>query len=311
MRIFRHTELTHAGELKAAYAIGNFDGVHLGHQQVIAELVKQARAKQAPAAVLTFFPHPRRLFKPDDPPRTIVPFREKVRLLEKLGVEALAILHFNQALAAMSAPEFVQQILVNMLHASHVVTGGNFIFGAKRTGNSSLLGELSRQHDFGYTAVAPVACDEGITRSSSRIRELLARGDVTAASHLLGHTYALSGRVAHGHGRGRELGFPTLNLTLQPRLMLPKFGVYAARAWLNDAPHPAVVNLGVRPTFGENAPILEAHLLDASPDAYGWHARVELLKHLRPEQKFTDISALQQQIAQDVAQAREFLEVAA
>src|SRR5690348_3806469 len=310
MRIFRHDTVA-AAERGAVVAIGNFDGVHLGHQAVIGEAGRIARAGGLPHAVLTFEPHPRRVFRPDDPPFRLTPFRAKSRHIEALGVDLLFTLHFDLAFARRSAAGFIEGVLVGNLGVRHAVVGYDFVFGHRRGGTPASLQARGAELGFGVTVVGPIAAQGGAVYSSTRIRELLGAGKPREAAALLGRFWEIEGRVERGDARGRSIGFPTANLMLDDYLR-PAPGVYAVRAGIEEEGrtvwHDGVANLGQRPTFGGSDLRLEAHLFDFDRDLYGRHLRVAMIEYLRPERKFPGIDALKAQIAADAAQARALLQ---
>ena len=314
MAIFRHTKDLPAAARGAVVVIGNFDGVHRGHQMLLADARRQADALGAPLAVLTFEPHPRSVFLPDQPPFRLTSLRAKAHALQEAGVDDLFVLHFDRAFATKSAEVFVEEILVADLGARHVVVGWDFCFGNKRAGNAALLKSMGAQHGFGVTAVEPVMTSEGEIYSSSIIREHLRAGRPAKAAQLLGRPWEAEGRVEHGDQRGRTIGFPTANLLLGD-FLCPALGVYAVLAgrdpgvehggetqWL-----PAVANLGRRPTVDGEDVRLEVHFFDFDGDLYGETLRVRLIDFLRPEKKFDGLDALKAQIALDCGQAREIL----
>jgi riboflavin kinase/FMN adenylyltransferase len=309
MRIFRHDSVAAAAR-GAVVAIGNFDGVHLGHQAVIGEAGRIARAERAPHAVLTFEPHPRRVFRPNDPPFRLTPFRSKAQAIEALGVDLLFTLHFDRAFAGLSAEEFIDSVLVRHLGVRHVAVGFDFTFGQGRHGTAALLAAEGRARGFGVTIVEPVKAAGGAVYSATRIREHLVAGRPREAAALLGRFWEIEGRVERGDQRGQSIGFPTANLGLDDYLR-PAAGVYAVRAGVETEDrllwHDGVANLGWRPTFGGRDLRLEVHIFDFAADLYGRHLRVALIEHLRPEQKFSGIDALKAQIATDAAQARAIL----
>jgi riboflavin kinase / FMN adenylyltransferase len=309
MRILRHDSVA-AAERGAVVAIGNFDGVHLGHQAVIGEAGRIARAAGAAHAVLTFEPHPRRVFRPDDPPFRLTPFRAKSRAIEALGVDLLFTLHFDSDFAQLSAEEFVASVLQGHLGVRHVAVGFDFTFGHGRRGTPALLVAEGRQRGFGVTVVEPVKAAGGAVYSATRIREHLVAGRPREAAALLGRCWEIEGRVERGDRRGHSIGFPTANLALDDYLR-PAAGVYAVRAGIETEErlvwHDGVANLGWRPTFAGSDLRLEAHIFDFAADLYGRHLRVALIEHLRPEQKFPGIDALKAQIAADAAEARAIL----
>ncbi len=311
MRIFRHYTDLPADAKGAIVAIGNFDGLHKGHQAVIAEAGSLAHAAQKPWAVMTFEPHPNAVFKPDCTPFRLTTMRMKTHLIEAMGVDELLIQHFDFEFAALSAEDFVDDVIVKGLGASHVVAGYDFRFGQRRLGDCDMLLHMGRKSGFGFTAVSKVADENDVIYSSTRIRECLKAGDVHGAEHVLGRTFELEGRVEHGDARGRTLGFPTANLHLG-EFLRPALGVYAIQAgedqgsemrWWNG-----VANVGRRPTFdGDHDVVLEAHLFGFSGNLYGKHLRVRLVEYLREEKKFDGLDALKTQIIQDCKIAKEIL----
>lgn len=309
MQIFRHFENLPDEARGSSIAIGNFDGVHLGHHAVIGEAGRIARDQGIPWAVLSFEPHPRALFAPHGEPFRLTPFRSKARYIEELGIDHLIVLHFDEAFTNLSADDFVRKVLVESLSARHVVSGYDFVFGHKRAGNCELLLHKGQEEGFDFTCVSAV--DDGETvYSSTRIRECLKAGDPRAASRLLGRTFEIESRVEHGDKRGRSIGFPTANLHLGEYLR-PAHGVYAIRAGLDEGAetrwYDGVANYGSRPTFDNKDTILEAHLFDFDGDLYGRHLRVALVDFLRPEKKFDGIDDLKAQIAIDCDNARRIL----
>ena len=290
-------------------AVGNFDGVHLGHRAVIDQAKRIARDLGAPLAVLTFEPHPREFFAPKAPPFRLTPFRTKSHLLQDLGVDLLLALAFDRALSLKPADEFVRDVLVDGMAARHVVVGYDFAFGHKRGGNAERLHEIAARSGFAVTAVEP-AGDDGLVYSSTRIRDCLWQSQPHQAADLLGHWWEVEGHVQRGDQRGRQLGFPTANFAVDGYVE-PTFGVYAVRVgeetdrgvvWRDG-----VANLGRRPTFGEVDTVLEAHLLDFSGDLYGKLLRVAFVDFIRPERKFDGIEALKRQIATDRTTAERLL----
>jgi len=311
MRIFRHYSDLPEDARGAVVAIGNFDGIHKGHQVVINEAGSIARATAKPWAVMSFEPHPDGLFNPDAEPFRLSTMRIKTHMIERLGVDELLIQHFDFAFAALTAQHFVEKVLVKGLGASHVVAGYDFQFGQKRQGDCETLLRLGRDLGFGFTAVPKVADPAGVVYSSTRVRNSLMAGDARAAAAVLGRAFELEGRVEPGDQRGRQLGFPTANLQFGDFLR-PARGVYAVRAGLDEGAkthwHDGVCNIGKRPTFDRgDEVVLEAHLFDFEGDLYGKHLRVQLIERLRGEQKFASLDALKTQIAQDCEKAKVIL----
>jgi riboflavin kinase/FMN adenylyltransferase len=316
MRLFRHPNEVTPECRGAAIALGNFDGVHLGHQAVIARAFELAQAYDSAAGILTFEPHPRAFFKPDLPPFRITPFRIKMRVLQALGQERdmgldfVCCLAFDQQLAGMSAREFAANVLHDGLNAAHIVVGQDFCFGKGRSGDVTTLKALGQELKFGVDAVSAAVDGKGAVHSSTLIREHLQQGRPQAAAAILGRAWEIAGRVEHGDKMGRKLGFPTANITMSDYLM-PKLGIYAVRAAIDEGDHSAwidgVASLGYRPTVDGSHIQFEVYLFDYSGDLYGRHLRVALLEFLRPELKFADLEALKAQIAADCDQARQFL----
>jgi len=310
MRLFRHHTEVPVEARGAVVAIGNFDGVHLGHQAVIAAAARQAGELGTSQAVLTFEPHPREFFQPAQPPFRLTPFRIKVRQLEAMGVDNLFVLPFNAELAAKSAEAFVVEILSQGLDVAHVIVGYDFVFGQGRRGNTTMLAELARLHGFGVTTVAAAANGAGEVFSSTRVREHLTAGRPVAAASMLGRPWEIEGRVEHGEKLGRKLGYPTANLVLHEYLP-PALGIYAVKAGIDEGRETlwrdGVASFGYRPTVGGTHLIFEVHLFDWSGDLYGRHLRVAVIDYLRPEKKFDGLDPLRAQIEADCQAARGLL----
>ena len=310
MRLFRHYTEVPAEARGAVVAIGNFDGVHLGHQAVLAEAARRAAAQRAPLAVMTFEPHPRSYFKPDQPPFRLTPLRIKVRALEALGIEHLFVLHFDAELAAKSAEAFVIEVLSEGLDAAHVVIGYDFVFGRGRTGNAALIADLGAVHGFDVTSVSPQATGGGEVYSSTHIRDHLAAGRIRAATALLGRPWEMEGRVESGDKIGRGLGFPTANIALGEYALLAH-GIYAVKAGIDEGRgtvwRDGAAYVGPRPTVGGTKAHLEVHLLDFDGDLYGRHMRAAFIDHIRGDKAFDGLPALQAQIAEDCQTARRIL----
>ncbi|CAK0778140.1 Riboflavin kinase / FMN adenylyltransferase [uncultured Gammaproteobacteria bacterium] len=307
MRLFWHH--VHLPDIArdAVVAVGNFDGLHRGHQAVIEAAGGLAHAAGARLAVLTFEPHPRSVFRPADPPFRLTPYRVKVRRLETLGVDFLYLIRFDPAFRERSAESFVREVLVADLGARHVVAGWDFRFGRGRDGDVASLTGLGATLGLGVTGVGPVADGDGQVFSSTRVRDALLGGRPREAATVLGRAWEIEGRVETGDRRGRTIGFPTANVELGDYLR-PAFGVYAVRAGVDVGAatvwHDGVANLGRRPTVGGLAERLEAHLFDFNEDLYGRHLRVQLIEFLRPEQRFESLEQLRDQIVRDCRAAR-------
>ncbi len=286
--------------------IGNFDGVHLGHRALLAELKARARDLALPATVLTFEPHPRELFAPQQAPARLASLRDKLELLAECGVDRVHVCRFNHKLAALSAVQFVEQILLGGLGVRHLIIGDDFRFGKGRGGDFALLQQQGQAHGFAVEAMHTVDFG-GLRVSSSAVREALALGNIEHAEELLGRAFVIAGRVMDGRKIGRTIGFPTANIQVR-RQRLPLSGVFAVTVSGVDArPLPGAANIGVRPTLAEGLkPVLEVHLLDFDRDIYGKHVDVNFMHKLRAEAKFASLDELQAQISRDVADVREF-----
>lgn len=287
-------------------AIGNFDGVHLGHRALLERLAATARQHGLPAAVMTFEPHPRELFAPEQAPARLTSLREKLALLEGCGIDEVFLLHFSRKLAGLTAQEFVDKILVRGLGVRHLIIGDDFRFGKGRAGDFAMLEAAGRAQGFGVEAMHTIEIG-GERVSSSAVRDALGAGDLEHAARLLGRPYCISGRVVHGDKIGRKLGWPTANIQLK-RKRVALTGVFAATVSGLDKRHlPGAASLGVRPTLGAGLrPVLEVHLFDFDQEIYGAHVTVHLLHKLRDEMKFDSLTALTAQIARDVQATQEF-----
>ncbi len=290
----------------AVYAIGNFDGLHLGHQAVIARAVAVAKEKAAPSALLTFEPHPADFFTGRPVVFRLTPPHEKAEVCERLGLTGLVVIRFDAALAGMSAEDFIAKILVARLRASAIVIGWDFHFGKGRSGSPATLAEAGKRYGFGVEIVAKVE-DEAGAVSSSTIRKALERGDLAAAAKGLGRNYSVSGRVISGQRLGRTLGVPTANIALDPTNRLAH-GVYAVVARVDGRAFPAVASFGTRPTVDDGPPLLEVHLLDFDGDLYGREMDVEFIERIRDELKFDSLPLLVAEMERDKERARAILE---
>lgn len=287
--------------------LGAFDGVHRGHQALIARAIAAAKAKQLPSIAYTFDPHPAKVLAPKVAPRTLTSVRERVRLLRHYGIDTVIVEPFDTAFASLSADEWVERYLVAHLHPAHVVVGFNFSYGKARGGNPEHLIAAGKKHGFTVEVIEPVVI-EGMVVSSTRVREFLLEGNVEGAAILLGRPFAITGTVIKGDQRGRTIGFPTANVEPDHEL-LPEHGVYASRVDIGSGDAiDAVTNVGKRPTFGGKTVTVETFLLDWSGDLYGRALRVELIARLREERRFEGIDALKAQLAKDVENARRLLE---
>ena len=294
------------GKASVVVAIGNFDGFHLGHQQLIKTLKARSRELSLKSTVVTFEPHPQTYFQPDIRLNRLSSVREKLELFRDYGVERVIALRFNEQLASLSADDFVRKYLVESLSASHVVVGYDFGFGEGRSGTAESLQALGDTYGFGVSRVAAVSID-GEKIGSSRVREALQIGDLALAARLLGRPYAISGRVLYGDQRGRTWGFPTANLLVE-RHNPPLRGVFAVEVeGVAEGLLPGVANLGFRPTVGGDRLLLEVHLINFSGIFYGDRVRVIFRKRIRAETKFDSFDALKEQIRKDTLAAAAWL----
>ena len=287
-------------------ALGNFDGFHLGHQAVVGRAIRRGFHERRPVIVATFDPHPVKFFKPDVPPFRLTTLDQRERLFAHAGADAMLVFHFDKALAVTSAGDFVADILAQQIGAAGVVTGDDFTFGRGRKGDTAALRELGAGSGIVAETVEALPM-YGEKISSGRIREALVEGDTATATHLLSRDYAIEGIVQRGDARGRELGYPTANLTLGD-YQRPKYGIYAVRVTLEDgSEHPGVASLGVRPTFDPPRELLEAHLFDVDRDLYGERIEVALHAFIREEKKFDRVDDLIAEMRSDEAEARRLL----
>ena len=302
MQIFHHWRDPQPADKGASVAMGNFDGVHRGHQRVI----DLARRPDAPLGIICFEPHPREFFAPDAAPFRLMSSETRANRLARIGVQRLYELPFGREMSSYSAEEFARDVLAQGLGVRHVVVGADFCFGKGRQGKASDLERLGRELGFEVT-IAPLLAEGDQVFSSTAIRQAITEGRTRDAADMLGHWHRIDGEVLHGEKRGRELGYPTANMSITG-LHPPRFGVYAV---LVDVPEQGqfhgVASIGVRPMFGENLPNLESHLFDFKGDLYGQHLSVALIAHLRDEMRFDSLEGLITQMDADSAQARAIL----
>jgi riboflavin kinase / FMN adenylyltransferase len=310
MEIIRSLHNLRQHHKKCVATIGNFDGIHLGHQAIISQLKEIGHKYDLPSVIIIFEPQPQEYFSPNNAPARLTRFREKVEELNRLGVDRLVCLKFNERLANLSATEFVEKLLIEGLDIRHLVIGDDFRFGKNRQGDYSTLEKMA--DEFGYKVEHTNTCLFQETRiSSTRIRQALANDDLSLASQLLGRAYSISGRVVHGDKRGKELGFATANMELH-RLHSPVVGVYVTRVYitgdngLGESSHHAVTSIGTRPMFDGEGMRLETHILDFDKNIYAKYIRVEFLEKLRSEMKYSDINDLKKAIESDIENARQY-----
>ena len=311
MRIFRHYNDVTAGCKGAVVAIGNFDGVHRGHQALIARARAHADALSVPMGVLALEPHPQEFFRPSPESFRLTPFRTKARLIAEQGADAMFALTFDAQMATKTAQEFVMDVLVNGLAVSCVVVGEDFQFGKGRAGNTAVLGYMGEMEGFGVEIFEPVL-EDGVEKiSSTHIREALKAGKPDVAAKLLGHYWSVESRVEHGDKRGRTIGVPTANMRITDTLK-PAYGIYAVRATIYEDDKPVlrrdgVASFGIRPMWETKEPLLETWLFDFDGDLYGKHMAVEFVHYIRGEETFDGLDALKAQIAKDAQAAKKVL----
>lgn len=291
-----------------AVTIGNFDGLHLGHKAMLTRLQDVARARGLPSCVLSFEPHPREFFAPDQAPARLSSLREKAECLQRLGIDRLHVFRFDRAFSALTAETFIEQVLGHTLQARYVLVGDDFRYGAKRTGDFALLKKAGESLGFDAEFLPTVEV-AGERVSSTAVRNALAAGELEHAAHLLGRPYSISGHVVHGDKLGRDIGFPTANIQIKHNRP-PLMGIFAVEVYgLNGEPLPGVASLGRRPTVKspDAVPVLEVHLFDFDAEIYGRRVRVNFLHKLRDEEKYPDLDSLVAQIRRDVDNAKQYL----
>jgi riboflavin kinase / FMN adenylyltransferase len=286
-------------------ALGNFDGVHAGHQTILRTAIERARAAHGTAFALTFDPTPAKVLAPDRAPRLILTPEDKLDLLSKSGIDSVVVINFTRELSQLTPRDFVRTYLIGHLGARAVVVGHSVSFGHNRAGNATVMSELGRELGFAVTIVGPVKV-AGMEVSSTTVRQVISAGDLRTAANLLGRSHFLSGPVIHGRERGRKIGFPTANIQSRTEC-LPPDGVYATQLILDDGPHASITNIGMRPTFAEPERTIEAHVFDFDRDLYDRQVRLELVERIRPERKFESADALAAQIGADLKRARQIL----
>jgi riboflavin kinase/FMN adenylyltransferase len=308
MQVIRHLEASRVRFEAPVATLGNFDGVHIGHQEILSRVVHQAADRRANGVVITFFPHPASVLAPDRAPALLMPLRERLGRMREAGVATVVLQRFTRAFAALGAAEFVERYLVQRLGVAKVIIGHSVNFGRGRGGDAAMLEEAGHRFGFEVEVVGPVTVD-GIAVSSSEVRKCLSEGDVTLGTRLLGRAYAVEGRVIAGDRRGRGFGFPTANLRPRCPILVPD-GVYVVRARWDAEQRGGVANVGRKPTFGQgHLRTLEAHLFGFAGDLYGRRLRVSFVERLRGEMRFASPQALVEQIRKDAERAREVLRV--
>ncbi len=282
--------------------IGNFDGLHIGHQVLIRRLQEHSKRLAVPSVLMTFHPHPLRVLSPDHPLQLINSFDEMVAILKRFGIDYLLSIPFTPKFSHGSAEDFLKDVIMTHLHPLVIVVGQNHRFGNNRYGDIQTLRDFGQQHDIWVEVISPVILD-GMAVSSTLIRDLIRSGELEQAEKLLGHPYRITGSVQEGMGRGRQIGYPTANLSIKDKV-IPPHGVYATQTTLNETVYPSISYLGQSPTFDGKDIIFETHLLDYSGDLYGRNIAVDLLHWIRPEMIFSDVVSLLEQIRVDIQTAK-------
>lgn len=306
MQRWRGLEAVPTGWGRSVVTIGVFDGVHRGHQQLIARAVDRGRERGIPTVLVTFDPHPAEVVRPGSHPARLTSLRRRADLVEELGVAAFCVLPFTSQLARTPPAEFAHEVLVERLHAAAVVVGRNFRFGHRAEGDVPMLTTLGERFGFAVEGVDLIT-DAGVTFSSTYIRSCIEGGDVAAATAALGRPHRVEGVVVHGDRRGRALGFPTANVAAEPYSALPADGVYAGRFAIGERLLPAAISVGTNPTFSGRVRTLEAYVLDVDEDFYGHHVGVDLEHRLRGQERFDGVERLVAQMRRDVERTRELL----
>jgi riboflavin kinase/FMN adenylyltransferase len=293
-----------AGE-RAVLSVGNFDGLHLGHQKILRMVLERARGANQIAAAITFDPHPLKLLRPEQAPKMIQTFSQRLEGIEKIGLDAVLVLSFDRALSLLSPEEFIQRILIDRLHVATILVGANFCFGHRGAGDVHLLGNFGKVHGYEVETVAPVEV-AGAVVSSTAIRNAVSSGNVADAIPLMGRPFSLAGEIRPGAGRGRAILFPTLNLSTEQE-MLPKLGVYATESVVGGKVYRSVTNIGTRPTFNGQGITVETHLFNFAEQVSSGAMEVRMLARIRDEKKFSGADELRAQIARDIVVAREMI----
>jgi len=292
---------------RTVLSVGNFDGLHLGHQKILRMVLARARATACTAAAVTFDPHPMKLLRPDNAPRLIETLSQRFAGFERMGLDAAVVLRFDHALSLLSPEDFLQRILIERLHIAAILVGANFRFGHRGAGDVRLLTQFGKEHGFDVETISPVEVD-GAVVSSTAIRNAIAEGRVGEAVPLLGHPFSLTGEIGAGAGRGRTILFPTLNLVPEQEL-LPKLGVYATESVVRGNVFRSVTNVGTRPTFDGRGITVESHLFGFNEEISGGGIEIRFHRRLRDERKFSGAEELRGQIARDIVAAREYFSV--
>ncbi len=301
-------KINFCGFEKPVVTLGTFDGVHLGHQAIIGRLIERSKEKKRTGVVVTYEPHPQSVVVPGDAPSLLTTLEEKLDLLEKLGVEKTVVMNFGEQLRECPAEQFVDQILVTKLKVGHLVVGADHAFGKDRTGRIGLLREAALRYNFDLEVV-PALKVEGIKVSSTRIRKEMKTGEFAKATTMLGHPYPISGEITSGKGRGKSLGYPTLNLKVSSKKLLPKDGVYSVEVQLKEGYHPGMMYIGPKPTFGEEDRSVEVHLFNSEMETRKSKVKLLVQRWVREPKKFEDPTFLRDQLRSDERKIKEMFKM--
>lgn len=305
MKIIRHWNILVQNPINIVAVLGNFDGIHKGHQQLLKESKKIAKELNMPLAVISFEPHPIEILREEKNIR-ITSLKEKIRILQEYNIDILYLFRFTKEFASITADQFLHNILINNLYVKHIVMGHDFIFGYQRKGNATFLKDNATKYNYGFSRIEPLNNHNNILYSSSNIRKFLKEGNIKQVNEFLGRNYSIEGRVIDGNKMGRNIGFPTANIRLR-NLLLMKFGVYAVKVYLlkDNIYLTGIANIGVKPSFGDNEVLLEVHIFNFDKNIYDKSIRVEFIDFIRAEQKFPDKNLLKQQISKDCLKVTE------
>ena len=305
MEIFRNSTKDLVNARGGVFALGNFDGVHLGHKEIISKAISIGEKNNIPSGVLIFQPHPRKFFRPNDENFIISDIKTRSYLLENCGLDFLGILDFDKKMSNLTPYEFVDNVINNAIDVSHLIVGYNFKFGKDRSGDVQALTDICKKLKIDLSIIDKVE-DDNYIFSSSSVRDCLRKADLKGAKKIIGDYWTVKGEVIKGDQRGRQIGFPTANISMEGWIE-PLFGVYAVKVSIDGLLYKGVANLGIRPTFGQSSPLLEVHLFDYSGDLYGNDIVISFIDFIREEKKFDGIEALKKQIEIDSTKAIELI----
>ena len=306
MQVILNLDKQHSLGKPIAMALGTFDGLHIGHQMLVWQLKLLQRSTGCSTLVYTFLNNPMERLQPEKAPSRIMNGLERISKLNRFAIDFLVLNPFDRDLASMEPEKFIEDMLIKKYNVKYIVVGYDFRFGLSGSGNTTLLEKLSLEYGYELIVVPPLALGDQVI-SSSLIRKLIQDGDMERVSMYLGSHYSIKGKIVHGFGRGKKLGFPTANLQFDRRKVIPKYGIYLTKVDINGVDHWGMTNVGINPTFNEEGLFIETHLLDYHHDLYGAKLKIEFLKRIRDEIKFTNIEELKEQIAKDIQWAKNYV----